>query len=277
MLGVDIDMINGYDTINLRHNATFCTRIAKGLYWIPVNKLGKSRYTNKQLFNLTSNKSAQEVQNLKLNAYESLQLMQIVNKFVSDDDIVFWNNGTQNWQLHKSGRFAYETNHGCCASAAAWFRYVISKSYKKIGYVGYIRPDLTGHIINYIYHDSHYYILDPTTQTATNAVDVPVETGSFDTYRKAELSTGVCYLAESLFDYANYHSRLQKVKGFLFSYYWLSDYECIPPNFVTHDNTYIHLYSTKPHKVILNTQIQFHYTPQVVLPLKYKQYSDLYY
>ncbi|MBC8559266.1 hypothetical protein [Fumia xinanensis] len=268
---------DGYDTINLNHAASFYTRIAKGLYWVPVNMLGKSRYTNEQLFFLTRSKSAQEVQNLKLNAYEALQLFQVIKKFSSDEDIVFWNDGQHNWELHKSGRFAFETNHGCCASAAAWFHYVLSRSYEQVGYLGYIRPDLSGHVMNYIYHNSHYYIIDPTTQVATNAVEVPVESGTFDIYRKAKLSTGVCYLAESLLDYANYHLRLQKIKSFTFSYYCLPGFECIPAHFLTHDNDVIHLYAPQPYQFILNTHIQFHHVPQVVFPTKYNKYSDRYF
>ena len=37
------------DTWNLRSDASFEVQVAEGVWWVPANTLGKSRYTNKQI------------------------------------------------------------------------------------------------------------------------------------------------------------------------------------------------------------------------------------
>lgn len=267
---------SSYDTINLRHTAKFKTRISNNLFWVPVNRLGNSRFTNQELYQLTNEKSADEVKLLGLNAYEAIQLFQCVRPFNETNDIVYFQNGGKTWQLHKSGRYAVETGEGCCSSAAAWFNYVIQNRYPDRGYIKYVRPDASGHIMNYIYMDHHYYIIDMTTQIHTNAHLVPVENGDIQCYCASTLYTGICYEAESLLDFARYHCKIQQTAGFKFSYFSMEPYDATPPTCTTIRNQTVYISTTGYYKSILLNNVGVTNEDDFELPPYLITYSNHY-
>ena len=75
------------DTVNLRENAAFYTKIYPGVYWIPVNTLGKSRLTNEDIEKL-KNKSPEIKREKIKNLYELIQLLQIGGFEVVDDNAI---------------------------------------------------------------------------------------------------------------------------------------------------------------------------------------------
>lgn len=41
-----------YDCMHLRNDAEFETKIGKNIFWVPVNTLGKTRYTNDEIYQM---------------------------------------------------------------------------------------------------------------------------------------------------------------------------------------------------------------------------------
>lgn len=265
-----------YDTINLRHGADFKTQIAKDLFWVPVNVLGSSRFTNEEIYALTARKPADKIRSLGFNAYEAIQLFQCVRLFEETNDIVYFQAGERTWEMHKSGKYAVETGEGCCASAAAWFNYVIQNRYPDRGYIQYIRPDGSGHTMNYIYTNQHYYIIDLTTQIHTNAPYVPIENGDIKEYCSAQLYTGICFMTKMLLNFARYHCRIQQTAGLKFSYFSMEPYEALPPVCTAFQGDILHIYTLGCCNSILLNNMELQTKGGFKLPRRWIAYSDDY-
>lgn len=231
------------------HESCFLTRISPNLYWVPFNSLGKSRYRNDEMRLVISKKKPDEIKALKLNLYEAIQLFQ-ASGFQEVNDIERYDENGTIWEIHKSGKFAVEANQGCCSTAAAWLNYVVSEKYPQRGYLHYIRPDGSGHVANYLNVENYYYIVDMTTQTSNNVDGSPKETGVIRDYLASEYNTGICFRANSLLDFARYHARIQKTKGFHFSYFEIPPDLALPPCYIEYidDILYIHQ-MTKANKI----------------------------
>jgi len=269
-------MSTQYDTINLRHRADFRIKIASNLYWVPVNILGRSRFTNFELRKLTLCKSASEIQSLELNVYEAIQLFQCVNPFLEENDIIYYEYDGKIWQLNKSGRYAVESGKGCCSAAATWLNYIVQKKYQSRGYIFITRPNASGHIMNYIYENKKYYIIDMTTQIRSNACAVPVETGNFSDYCAAAIYTGICYEAESLSDFVKYHNRLNLAADYKMSYFSLEATEAIPASCVEQKDGEMRLFTSGEYRSILYSNIHYVRVKDFYIPDKYVEYTEKY-
>ena len=95
-----------------------------------------------------------------------------------------------------------------------------------------MRPDGSGHLLNYIYYDGLYFIVDMMTQTYENSKYIAKETGLLNDYLNAKYHTGICFCTDSLMKFIYYHSRIQMVKGYKFSYLLLEPYKAVPPCYV---------------------------------------------
>lgn len=146
------------DLKTLRHDADFEVRIADGIYWVPANALGESRYTNAEIYDMLT-LSPGKKQSKFSTLYEALQLYQVGNFYSSDDNIRVYENGI-NWEHHKPGYDAVRTNNGCCATSANWLNYILKNDYDEVGYIETSQADGSGHIYNYIKQDGWYYIID---------------------------------------------------------------------------------------------------------------------
>lgn len=216
-----------YDTVNLRHNADFEVLISRGLYWVPFNRLGRTRYTNQQMKEIVSLSPLQKQKAIS-NIYEAIQLFQ-ASKFKDVEDVWMIKHNDFEWEYHKPGYDAVESNYGCCSSIASWFRYILQDCYENKGHLYICRPDGSGHIINYIYLDKYFYIFDGSTMTLERAGDVACETGSKVDYIKSKYATGIFMKTDDLGNFVKYHSRIQMTRGFEHLYLKLEDMEFIPP------------------------------------------------
>ena len=77
-----------YNTINLRHEATFKTCIYKNVYWVPFHTLGESRYQNEELEEMNEKTPFIFGTEIHLNVYEAIQLYQMVRHFEESNDII---------------------------------------------------------------------------------------------------------------------------------------------------------------------------------------------
>lgn len=205
-----------YDTTNLRLNAKFETRISKDVYWVPVNSLGGTRYTNtdiEQLVTLQPDEKCKAINTL----YEAIQLFQHSNFIEMSDVRIIEENGVE-WEHHKPGYEAVRTNRGCCASDSSWLTYILEGCYSEMGLFAISRIWGNGHIINYIKQDGWYYFIDMMTNEKQYVKSVSVETGKIADFRKTKYITGILTKAKSLEAFANFFSRymLRKVPEHIF-------------------------------------------------------------
>lgn len=267
---------SSYNSFNLVCDADFRVQISKNLYWVPFNCLGKSRYTNGELLAMFENSRPEELQAQKLNLYEAIQLFHVVD-FRECVDIVSYKDNGIVWQLHKSGKYALETNRGFCASAAAWLNYVIAITYPERGYLHYLRPNGTGHVLNYVMFNCMCYIVDMMALTRLNVSGSPKETGSLRDYRSSRYPTGSCLQTNSLEYFVRFHSRLQKTKGYQFSYFSLPPYSALPPSAIefVDDVLYYH-YMGENDTIVCAQKLKLVQHPWVDVGREFVQYTNCY-
>ena len=240
-----------YDTYNLRYLAHFCVPIFDGIKWVPVNVLGKTNYSDKQIQALGSI-PVKERRKAITCLYEALQLLQL-NRFQSRDDnrAVYYENVL--WSFHTDGKTAAEKNMGCCASVANWMIYMLNGLYDEIGVLSIISNTGTGHAVNYIRNASNWYILDANAFLDEHKEYICPETGHLSDFRKSKILTGVFFQVNSLESFANFFSTyVGRVKKRTFLYcscpgeiYWEGFQKC--------SSDHIQIYLPKEKTVIVGT------------------------
>jgi len=148
----------GYNIGNYVHDASFQYEVYPGVEQLPVNALGKTRYTNEQMADI-SRLAIGEKQKRIGNLYEAIQLFQI-SGFRGIFDNKDYSIGSVHWQTHKSPEMAVLSNEGCCATDTNWLSYFLKGKYDWIGSFCFGHPDQNGHITTCIFHCGHYYFMD---------------------------------------------------------------------------------------------------------------------
>lgn len=137
----------------------FQTQVYPGVYWVPLNALGKSRYTNNDMHEIAQLPMEERREKIG-NLYEAVQLFQTIGFRGVLDNTDHWFNNKILWQTHKSPEQAVLTNEGCCATDSNWLSYFIKNRYDFVGSFCYANRDGNGHITTYIKHKGEYYFLD---------------------------------------------------------------------------------------------------------------------
>jgi len=148
----------GYNVGNYSNDASFQYEVYPGVKQVPVNTLGKSRYTNEQMKNI-SRLATEEKRKLIGNLYEAIQLFQVSN-FRGTLDNTDYYIGNVHWQTHKSPKSAVMSNEGCCATDTNWLSYFLKDRYDFIGSFCFGHSDQNGHITTCIQHSNLYYFID---------------------------------------------------------------------------------------------------------------------
>ena len=204
-----------YDTINLRYEANYEIEVYKDVYWIPVNKLGKSKYSNNNIKNILSLTIEEKVKKIE-NLYEAIQLYQICNfRGVLDNQKII--KGNLCWNYHKSGFHAVRTNEGCCTSNSNWLSYLLKDKYKQIGFLHYSQSNGNGHVMNYIYHNEWYYFIDMMMYRTDQLEYSGKETGTINGYNDNELIAGNFFKSKTPISYVNFCLNKHKDKPVLFT------------------------------------------------------------
>lgn len=146
------------DIGNYFYDIAFETEIFDGVYWVPINVLGKTRYSFEEMLQICK-LSPENKKNKINNLYEAIQLYQISEFRGVIDNKDFWINGVH-WQTHKTAEEAVFSNEGCCATDTNWLAYFICDKYDKVGSFCYGNTDGNGHITTYIKQDGDYYFID---------------------------------------------------------------------------------------------------------------------
>ena len=232
--------MNNYDCVNLRAQAHFAAPICRNVFWVPVNTLGGTKYTNEEMQSIAL-LSPEEKRTKVSTLYEAVQLF-LVSKFHEVIDVVYIQEGNMNWEHHKPAYYSVLTNCGCCATDAAWLHYFLKGRYSQTGYFSFVRPNMSGHVYNYIYENGWYYLYDLNPLTDKWIEFALPETGNRLDYFKAKYISGALIKCKSLEDYAHYFKRIQLRAGFdhLFFRY---DTDEVPPiahkKFETHLTYYL--------------------------------------
>jgi len=243
---MDYSNDRGQDLLTLRHEADFEMGVAEGVSWVPVNRLGKSAYTNEQIFQMIS--ETPEVKQQEIHTlYEALQLYQVGGFIASDDNVRLQENGV-NWEHHKPGYYAVATNNGCCATSANWLNYILEGDYEEVGFIATSQRDGNGHIYNYIYHGGWYYFID-LTHYRTDWIATAVEDGNPDSYYNTDFVLGNCHKAKTVQAYVDYvQATFNDPPGLMFQY---TAADCLAVDSLRKGDTTTILYEEDP-------QVQIH-------------------
>lgn len=200
----DYSTDNGRDLAALRCDAGFEIEVFEGVYWVNASALGKTRFTNAQVYRLLSD-TPEEKQAEISTLYEALQLYQISDFRSADDNIRIEENGID-WEYHTPGRLAVENNRGCCATDSAWLRYILDGDYDELGYISTSQRDGSGHIYNYIRDGEWYYIIDLThyRNDADIGLTTVIENGDIDSYMRSDRVLGNIHRTKDLRCFVNY-------------------------------------------------------------------------
>ena len=197
----DYSADNGKDCGALRHDADFSMKVAEGVWWVPANTLGGSRYTNAQIQALLIDTPEQKQAKIGT-LYEALQLYRIGGFYGSDDNAFLKENGIL-WEHHKPGYDAVRTNNGCCASCADWLSYILKDDYDEVGFISTMQAVGEGHVFNYIKQDGWYYFVDLTIWHADDSANAD-ESGKWTDYEHSNSVHGNIHRASSLEAFAQY-------------------------------------------------------------------------
>lgn len=214
---IDYAQDSGKDLNTLRYDADFELEVSKGVYWVPAATLGGSRYSNADIYNISST-APEEKQEIISTLYEALQLYQVGNFTPSDDNVRILE-GNVNWEHHKPGYHAVRTNTGCCATDSNWLRYILDGDYEEVGYIATSQRDGSGHIYNYIFHEGFYYFIDLTHYHATGPLVTAVEDGDMNSYHRSDYILGNIHKVQNIQDYVDYIQRdFTDPPGLMFQY-----------------------------------------------------------
>ena len=186
---------------NYSNTVVFETEVYPGVFWVPVNTLGTSRYTNAQMAEIAVLSPSHKKIHIR-NLYEAIQLFQVSGFQGVFDNINHWIDGKL-WQVHKSPEDAILSNEGCCATDTNWLAYFIQDHYDKVGSFCYANADGNGHITTYIRHNDDWYFIDMMMCRADSQSCFGKENGLLPELLCAEWS-GFLYKSKEPIDFCKY-------------------------------------------------------------------------
>lgn len=92
----------------------FETEVYDGVYWVPINTLGASRYSGEEMLEISKLPIEERKERIG-NLYEAVQLFQLSEFRGTLDNKNYMIDGVH-WQTHKSPKEAVLSGEGCCAT-----------------------------------------------------------------------------------------------------------------------------------------------------------------
>lgn len=198
------------DIGNYLNDGTFRIRVHHGVYWVPLNTLGKTRYTNDEMRSI-SRLSAREKRLSIANLYEAVQLFQL-SGFKGMFDNQHYDIDGHRWEVHKPPEEAVFSNEGCCATDTNWLAYMLNSRYDHIGAFCYGNADMNGHITTYIRHNGLYYFIDMMMCREDSQSTFCAEGASLAEWENEEWA-GFLYESHNLVDYCLFTKERMKAKN----------------------------------------------------------------
>lgn len=187
------------DNINLQIDAKFKTKISKDLYWVPANCLNNCKVKN------INNKDEPH------NLFELLYLLQSseLDECYDDKILKIDKETSLEWEFFDSPENIVKNyKRGHCAVFSMWLNFYLKKMYNHCGYIEIIRDkNKSWHVINYIFINGIYYIIDPNIYIKKYSGIIPIEDGNFKTFAKSKLITGGILQTSNLESFVNYYQK----------------------------------------------------------------------
>lgn len=194
-----------YNVRNVIFNADFEVELAKDLFWVPINSLGKTRFTNDYFLNLIDF-NLTYVQEVVGNVYEAIQFLNAL-KFRESKDVSLVESQGIIWEYHCSGIEAIKNKSGCCTSVASALKFLCEKSYDYLGFIYFVRQDSSNHVLCYILMDGTYFIFDPSAYVYGDLEDIVLETGEKKDIM-GKLFTSVCIKTTNINNFVKFYQRI---------------------------------------------------------------------
>lgn len=154
---------DSYDIFFMDDDASFKYELADGVYWVPVNVLGKPQYSSEKLRKIIDTRDPAFIEKKINTLYDAISYRYLsgftTTRGGDHKDLPF--NGVI-WQHHKDGKEAVLTNEGDCSGNAVLISYLLKGNYKESGYISYNLSNGSGHVFNYFMHKGSYYFIDCT-------------------------------------------------------------------------------------------------------------------
>ena len=186
---------------NYRQDADFCIPVFEGVDWVPLNTLGKTRYTNAQMKEIAVLPLPERKSRIAT-LYEAVQFF-ILSGFrgAFDNEDVFI--GDTLWQKHKSPEQAAASSEGCCATDTNWLAFYLRGRYPEMGSFCYANRDGNGHITTYIRTGGFYYFIDMMMCRLDSQAFFSPESGNLRDLARSEWA-GYLYRAENAVDFCRF-------------------------------------------------------------------------
>lgn len=197
------------NTGNYLNDAQFEVEIYPHVYWVSMNSLGKTQYTNEdmeQIVKLPMQERKKKIHNL----YEAIQLFHVSNFKGTFDNVDFWIDNIH-WQTHKTKEEAVLSNEGCCATDTNWLSYFITERYDRVGSFCYANRDGNGHITTYIKQNKYYYFIDMMMCRKDSQEYFGKENGNRDEFLKSEWA-GFLFRCENPISFCHFNIEKRKAK-----------------------------------------------------------------
>ena len=204
-------------------NADFETLIYPNVYWVPYNILGKTQYSDLDMYLMSREEAESKIHNI----YELAQFIQAKN-FVHLLDISFEINDKERWEVHKSGIEVLKNKAGCCSSYSGLVVQILQNQFDNIFNLCIVSDSGWGHAMNFIVKDGYYYFFDISSQLNEYNCYVPIETGIKRDFVRAKFITGGCYKTDSICSFIKFFLRYHMLKMTDFIFFTLSAI-VIPP------------------------------------------------
>jgi hypothetical protein len=148
------------DAFFLSETASFKIKVSDGVYCVPVNMLGGSKYSNDEILDMIDTRDPKKISKnintlfdaVKYYYFSGFKTLQSDHKDLAYDGVI--------WQHHKSGSEALIANEGDCSGNASLIAYLLDGDYDETGYFSYNLENGSGHVFNYFKKDKKYYFLD---------------------------------------------------------------------------------------------------------------------
>lgn len=192
------------------HDIQFETNVYDGVFWVPINVLGKTRYHKNQIKEMLK-LSIAERRNKIDNLYEAIQLFQISDFQGVFDNSDYWIDDIH-WQTHKTPEQAVASNSGCCATDTNWLSFFINGKYDSVGSLCYANCDGNGHITTYIKQNGYYYFIDMMMCRRDSQEHLCIESGNINDLVNSEWA-GFLFKCKNPKDYCLYMIDRMKAKN----------------------------------------------------------------
>ncbi len=229
-----------YNIKNLIYDAEFEIKLCNDLYWVPLNELGKTRKTNNSFENF-KNYNLSYIQTQISCVYEAVQYLNYIG-FLENKDVTIIRKDEVDWVYHSTGIEAIKNSYGICTSVASAVKYLCDKVYEYIGFILFVRPDTSYHILCYIKQNNQFYIFDPSAYVYGAVEDIIPETGNKKDMQ-GKLFTSICFRTSNLKHFVKFYQRILLYKKIHFVFIDLFDRkDCINKMAITKNDKNVLVY-----------------------------------